>query len=126
MSFKAAQEWIGGMKKELNEECRLGRDIGNRFFQIITKSELTTQKILMLSPHLSKWGTSIMQPWVANFDPSKPIGVKLPVWITLKGVRDELLSSAQELAAGIGLVLGRHQNNAYSMDQKFSVAVQAG
>lgn len=67
-----------------------------------------------------------MQPWVANFDSSRPIGLKLPVWITLKNVRDELLSSAQELAGGIGVVLGRHRNNTFSPDQKFCVAVQAG
>lgn len=125
-SYLSVLEWIGSLKAEIKEECRLGREIGNGFFQIITNAEASTQTILMLSPHLSKWGTCIMQPWVADFNPSKPIGLKLPVWITLKGVRDELLSSAQELAAGIGVVLGRHRNNSMSSDQKFCVAVQSG
>lgn len=122
----ALQEWISNLRGELNEECKLGRDLGNGFFQIISKAETTTQKILMLSPHLSKWGTSIVQPWIPDFNPQKPMGLKLPVWITLKGVRDELLSSAQELAAGIGVVLGRNRNNGTSSDQRFCVAVQAG
>lgn len=49
-----------------------------------------------------------MQPWVAYFNPSKLVGLKLQLWITLKEVRDKLLSSAQEIAAGIGVVLGKH------------------
>lgn len=121
--YVSVQEWIGGLRAEIKEDCKVRREIGNGFFQIITKAETSTQTILMLSPHLSKWGTCIMQPWVADFNPSKPIGLKLPVWITLKGVRDEMLSNAQELASGIGVVLGRHRNNAATSDQRFCVAV---
>lgn len=100
--------------------------MGNGFFQIITKSEAVTQKILMLSPHISKWGTSILQPWVGNFDPLQPKGMKMPVWITFRGVKDEFISSAQDLAQGIGTVLGRHRGNETRADQKFCVAVETG
>lgn len=126
LSFTALQGWAIGLQKDIEDECRIGRAIGNGFFQIVTKSEATTQKILMMSPHLSRWGTSIMQPWVPDFNPNRPVGLKLPVWITLKGVTDELLSSAQDLASGIGVVLGRHRGNATSSDQRFCVAVQSG
>lgn len=125
LSYASLQEWINGLRKDINDDCRIGREIGNGFFQIVTKTETTTQFFLMLSPHLSRWGTSILQPWVTNFNPSKPIGLKLPVWITLKGVRDELLSNAQDLPTGIEVVLGRSRNNVNSADQKFYVAVQA-
>lgn len=125
LPYASVLEWLKGIKDEISNDCKLGREIGNGLFQIVTKSEPATQKILMHSPHLSKWGTCIMQPWIANFNPVSPIGLKLPVWITLKGVRDELLTIAQKLAAGIGVVLGRHRNNVFSADQKFCIVVQS-
>lgn len=80
----------------------------------------------MLSPHLSRWRTSILQLWVANFNSSRPVGLKLPAWVTLKGVHDELINSAQELAGGIGVVLGKHRNNTSSANLQFCVAVELG
>lgn len=50
----------------------------------------------------------------------------MPVWITLRGVKDEFISIAQELAQGIGTVLGRHRDNINSADQRFCVAVEGG
>ena len=84
------------------------------------------QKVLMLTPHLSKWGTCIMQPWMPAFDASKPQGTRMPVWLTLKNVSEEFLSSAQEMAGILGTVLGRHRKNSVSADQKFCVVVKTG
>ena len=84
------------------------------------------QKVLMLTPHLSKWRTCIMQPWMPAFDASKPQGTRMPVWLTLKNVPEEFLSSAQEMAGNLGIVMGRHQGNSLSADQKFCVAVKTG
>lgn len=67
-----------------------------------------------------------MQPWFPDFNPRRPVGLKLHVWITLKGVSDELLSNAQDLASGIRAILGRHRSNATSTDQRFCAAVQSG
>ena len=80
----------------------------------------------MLTPHLSKWGTCIMQPWMPAFDASKPQGTRMPVWVTLKNVPKEFLSSAQEMASNLGTVLGRHRGNLVSANQKFYVAVKIG
>jgi hypothetical protein len=50
----------------------------------------------------------------------------MPVWTTLKNVRDELRSSVPELAASLGTILGKHRGNPYSIDQKFCIATTTG
>ena len=82
------------------------------------------QKVLMLTPHLSKWGTCIMQPWMLAFDASKPQGTRMPIWLTLKNVLEEFFSSAQEMAGSLGTVLGQHRGSPVSTNQKFCMAVK--
>jgi hypothetical protein len=125
-STQVINEWASVLATELKDECRIGRDLGQGFFQVVTKQEAMTQKALMLTPHISKWGTCIMQPWIPDFNPTKPEGMKMPVWITLKNVRDEMRSSAPELAASLGTILGKHQGNQYNLDQKFCIAITTG
>ena len=88
------QKWVSALSTEINEECKIGRILGHGFFQVIMKEEAAMQKVLMLTPHLSKWGTCIMQPWMPAFVASKPQGTRMPVWLTLKNVPEEFLSSA--------------------------------
>lgn len=123
---QAMNDWIGVVAKEVEGECLIGRDLGHGFFQVTTKEEAVTQKVLMLTPHLSKWGTCIMQPWIPGFNTSRPTGTKMPIWITLKEVPDEYLSSALELAQSLGAVLGRHRGNSVNSDEKLCIAVQTG
>ena len=120
------QKWVSALSSEINEDCKIGRDLGHGFFQVVMKEEAEMQKVLMLTPHLSKWGTCIMQPWMLTFDASKPQGTRMPVWLTLKNVPEEFLSSAQEMAGSLGTVLGHHRGNSVSADQKFCVAVKTG
>ena len=67
-----------------------------------------------------------MQPWMLAFVASKPQGTRMPVWLTLKNVPEEFLSSVQEMAGNLGTVLGRHRGNLVCADQKFCVAVKTG
>ena len=120
------QKWVSALSSEINEECKIGRDLGHGFFQVVMKEEAAMQRVLMLTPHLSKWGTCIMQPWMPAFVSSRPHGTRMPLWLTLKNVPEEFLSSAQEMAGSLGTVLGRHRRNAVSADQKFCVAVKTG
>ena len=71
------QKWISALSSEISKECKIGRDLGHGFFQVIMKEETAMQKVLMLMPHLSKWGTYIMQPWMSAFDASKPQGTRM-------------------------------------------------
>ena len=119
ISSRASSDWAKALSTEIKEACTIGRDLGSGFFQITTNGATATQKILMLTPHLSQWGTCIMQPWIPGFNATRPTGMKMPVWITLKAVPDEFLSSSEDLAQSLGVVLGRHKGNAYTTDQRF-------
>jgi hypothetical protein len=112
--------------KESSEKLHLGNDLGHGFFQIICVDEVATQKILMRTPYLSKWGTSIIQPWMPEFNSRKPVGLKMPIWVMLKTVPDLFRSSAIDLAKSLGPVVGKHRGNATNIDQKFCVALTAG
>ena len=120
------QKWVSALSSEINEVCKIGRDLGHGFFQVVMKEEAAMQKVLMLKPHFSKWRTCIMQPWMPAFVASKPQGTRMPVWLTLKNVPEEFLSSAQEMVGSLGTVLGRYRGNAVCADQKFCVAVKMG
>ena len=77
----------------------------------------------MLIPHMSEWGTCILQTWTPNFNPSRPTGLKVPTWITLKGVRRECLGIADQIAASLGEVVGGDKHNAYCTNQRFCIAL---
>jgi hypothetical protein len=80
----------------------------------------------MLTPHRSKWGTCILQTWTPNFNSSKPVGLKVPTWVTLKEVRGEFLGVADQIAADLGEVVGSDKRNAYCTDPSFCVALTSG
>lgn len=123
-SQRSLQDWVAALSKEVQEDCRIRRELSHGFFQLITKQEAASQKILMLTPHLSKWETCILQPWIPSFNSSKPTGTKMPIWITLKAVPDEFISNALEIAQSLGTVLGKNRGNPTSADQRFCIAVQ--
>jgi hypothetical protein len=112
--------------KEVEEELTLRRDLGQGFFQIMCKGEASAQKILMRTPHHSRWGTSILQPWCAGFNPWKPEKMRMHVWVTLKDVPGEYRSSALDIAESLGPVLGKNRSNTHQNDQRFCVVLTAG
>jgi cell division inhibitor SulA len=59
-SVKTLLEWLGDLSKETHEELVLGNNLGQGFFQITCKGEAAAQKVLMRTPHHSRWGTSIL------------------------------------------------------------------
>jgi hypothetical protein len=67
-SSRVLQDWLVELGREVEEELRMGRDLGQGFFQIICKGEASVQKVLIRSPHHSKWGTNILQPWCSGFN----------------------------------------------------------
>jgi hypothetical protein len=117
---------LNALQSEVGTWLGLGRDLGCGFFQIYTKSLVVTQKVLMLTPHRSKWGTCILQTWTPDFNSSKPVGLKVPTWITLRKLRGEFLGVADQIAADLGEVVGSDKRNAYCTDQRFCVALTSG
>jgi hypothetical protein len=90
-----------------------------------TLNVATTQKVLMLTPHRSMWGTYIIQAWKPEFVSSSPASMCTPIWITLIGVPCELLCGAHDLAASLRELLGRDRNNALATIQSFCVALNS-
>ena len=35
----ALQKWISALSKEINEDCRIGRELGHGFFQVVMREE---------------------------------------------------------------------------------------
>lgn len=120
------KSWLAQVSKEIGCNSKIGRVLGKGFFQIISKDELSTENLLMINPHESKWGVCFIQPWAPNFSPSEPALMLIPVWITLKNIPDELLSSARDIAGSLGKVVGKHKSNYDEWDQKFCICVTAG
>jgi hypothetical protein len=120
------ESWAAAFSREVKTEVRIGRLLGHGFFQVICKEEAATQIVLMHSPHLLRWGTCMLQPWSPGFKPSKPAGMRMPVWITLKEVPDEYRSNTMEIVAALGAVIGKHRGNATNADQRFCVTIPSG
>jgi hypothetical protein len=113
---QAVAQWVASLQAEVGAWVGIGRDLGRGFFQIYTKSFITTRKILMLTPHRSRWGTCLLQSWMSNFTSSKPTGLKVPTWITLKEVPGEFLGVAAKITAGLGDLVGSDKRNSHSTD----------
>jgi hypothetical protein len=53
-------------------------------------------------------------------------GFKIPAWIMLRNVREEFIGVAQEIAAGIGEILGADESNDGIKDPRFCVGLHVG
>jgi hypothetical protein len=111
------------MSKIARSDSNLGKDLVHGFFQIMSKDEASIGSLLMLNPHISKWETCIMQPWVSGFNPAQPTNALIPVWITLTNLPDELRSSGEDIAMCIGQVIRRNKSNSICSDQKYCVTI---
>jgi hypothetical protein len=122
----AINQWLTVLQRQVGDWIGIGRELGHGFFQLLSKQPATTQKILMLTPHKSRWGTCILQTWTPGFVASKPTGLKVPTWVTLKDVPGEFMRVAAEMASGLGELLGSDRRNAVSRDQRFCVGITSG
>lgn len=74
--YVSLQEWIGGLTTEINEECRLGREIGNGFFQIIKKLSGVCQNVVPSSRTKSRVVTPSANRRPPSSVPSLPSAVQ--------------------------------------------------
>jgi hypothetical protein len=93
-SEKEIQEWLSKLGKESGENLQPGNDLRHGFFQIVYVHEAATQKLLMQTLYISRWGTSILQPWMPKFNSKKPVGLKMPILVI---VPDLFRSTAVDL-----------------------------
>lgn len=67
-----------------------------------------------------------MKTWATGFNASHPTRLKVPTWVTLRGIPREFLGVGKEIAGGLGELLGCDKRNASLADQRFCVALQSG
>lgn len=125
-SQTSLNNWLAVLQKEVGEWVGVGRTLGRGFFQVLCKHPAATQKVLMLTPHKSRWGTCILQTWTPGFNATRPVGLKVPTWITLKDVTGEFINVAEEIAQGLGEILGRDRRNSTAVDERFCVGLTTG
>lgn len=113
-------QWISALQVQVEDWVGLGRDLGKGFFKVLAHQPATTQKLLMYTPHRSRWGTCILQTWTTSFDSSKPSRLKIPTWVTFRGIPGEFLGVAKEIAGGLGELLGNDTRNSATADQRFA------
>lgn len=119
-------QWMGALQRQMGAWVAVGRNLGRGFIQLRVKDPDMLQKLLMLSLFKSRWGTCVMQKWMPNFDATNPKGMLMPTWITLRRVPDEFQCVANQIAQGLGKVLGGDRQNSTLTDQRFCVALPAG
>jgi hypothetical protein len=125
------RNWIEDLKAEVGL-VTMGRILGQGFFVLRAKETEVIKALLTLTPWRSKYGMCIFQKWVPGFDPSEerggklagaPIGMKILTWITLRKVPEEFIGVAEQIARGIGDLLGADSQNSSTTDQKFCVGL---
>jgi hypothetical protein len=132
------QGWLGKLKEQAQGPLARGRNLGRGFFIIKADDQEVVKNLLLLTPFRSEQGLCVFQEWSPNFDLEDELGgasrgakgghqgFKIPTWITLRNVREEFMAVAQEIAAGIGEVLGVDESNDNIKDPRFCVGLSAG
>ncbi|XP_073388304.1 uncharacterized protein [Physcomitrium patens] len=70
----------------------------------------------------------ILQTWTLGSDANKHshIGLRVPTWVTLRGIPGEFMKVSNQIASGLRVLLGGDNRSAVSSDQRFCVAMEAG
>jgi hypothetical protein len=125
------RNWLETLKVEVGV-VTLGRTLGHGFFILRAQDTAVVRALLLLTPWRSRFGMCVFQKWVPGFDPHEerggnlsaaPQGMKIPTWITLRKVPEEFIGVAEQIAQGIGDLLGVDAANNSSSDQRFCVGL---
>ena len=127
---------FGYLQAQVNGSIILGRNLGRSFFLLESDSPSTIQNLLLLTPYRSTVGICIFQWWMAGFDlnadrgvtsaEGRKAGMKIPTWVTLRHVPNEFRGVVEQIAAGIGKVLGTDPNKSDASDPRFCLALASG
>jgi hypothetical protein len=93
------QDIIAPGKITLHKEVRWG------FSYIQLDSATTTKRVLLLTPYKFSVGTALFQSWIPGFDPRKPEGLHIPIWITLRLLPLQFIEYAKEITSYIAQVI---------------------
>jgi hypothetical protein len=82
-AIEILQQCLAAVQLQIGDWIGLKRDLDRGFFQNLTRQTSTTQKLLMLTPHHSKWGTCIIQMWASGFNANYLSQLKVHTWVIL-------------------------------------------
>jgi hypothetical protein len=68
-------------------------------------------------------GMALFHNWVPAFDPSKPVGLTIPVWISLRRLPLVYLDCAYELASQVGKVISEDKRTSVNDNPRFCIAL---
>jgi hypothetical protein len=102
----------------------LHKEVGWGFCYILLDSELTTRKVLALTPHKFSVETALFQSWIPGFDPRKPEGLHIPVWITLHLLPLQFMEYAKTVASYVGRVIEEDKKVTITQDPRFCVELE--
>jgi hypothetical protein len=133
----ALRTWLAHLQSQATGTLTLGRNLSKGFFTIKTTAEEAVKELFLLSPHRSPVGLYVFQYWVADFDPEAAHGIaasgkratnglKIPTWIPLRHLKDELRGVAQEIAEGVEELVGATATNYERIDPRFCVLIPSG
>jgi hypothetical protein len=125
------RNWLEALKLEVGV-VTLGRTLGHGFFILQAQDTEVVRAILLLTPWRSRFGMCVFQKWVPGFDPHEerggsllaaPQGMKIPTWSKLRKVSEEFIGVSDQIAKGIGDLLGVDSANNTSSDHRFRVGL---
>ena len=99
----------------------LHRKAGWRFSYLRLKSMATMRKVLSLIPYRFEEGTALFHSWIPSFDPHRPIGLAIMVWISLRLLPLEFLDYACTIASFVGRLIEEDPRVTVTQDPHFCV-----
>jgi hypothetical protein len=116
--------WLNELQKEIQPgRIVLHKEVGCGYSYIRTDCEETIRRILGLFPHRMQAGMALFHNWVPAFDPSKPVGLTIPVWISLRRLPLVYLDCAYELASQVGKVISEDKRTSVNDNPRFCIAL---
>lgn len=128
------RHWLTQVQETVQGSLTLGRNLGKGLLLVKSDTTNTLNKLLLTTPNRSSQGLCIFQRWVPGFEPfsergcimdGKTTGMKIPIWVTLKQIPDEFRGVAQQIAEGIGELLGADSANSKTEDPRFCLALSS-
>ena len=80
--------------------------------------------VVALTPYKFSDSVAMFQSWVPGFDPRHPVGLTVPVWISLRLLPLEYLEFARTISGQIGRVLEEHEKVTVTQDPRFCVELE--
>jgi hypothetical protein len=101
----------------------LFKEVGVGFYYLKFDFLDVLNRILSLSLYKLSIAIDLIQKWSHGFNPIQPVGFFTPVWIALRYLSFEYMSSTWRVASMIGMVIEEDTTMSVLEDPKFCMAM---